>query len=423
MFDGRCKFEICIALSRKRSRMEEKMKIAMMTNNYKPFVAGVPISIERLAEGLRRQGHQVVVFAPDYDGQNWEPDVVRYGSLLKGVAGGASVPNSLDFEIERRFKEGNFDVIHVHHPMMIGRTAGYLSWKYHVPLVFTYHTRYEQYLHYIGMSGLKKVMPAYVRGYTKHCDMVIAPTPLMKDYLDKIRTGAEVRVLPTGLPEESFYPDKEKAGQIRKNLLGDKKYLFCTVARLAKEKNLDFLLRSMKLLKEEWGSNFRLALIGDGPSRKELERKAFLYGINEEILFVGKVPNSEIKNYCHASDLFLFSSLSETQGIVLLESMAAGTPVVALHATGTEDVVINGKNGYMTRESEMEFDKKIMDILEKREIDLLRQGACETARNYCCEKITEDAVKTYMQAIWNRREKDRIRHGNRNQRKDMVYSG
>ena len=87
MFDGRCKFEICIALSRKRSRMEEKMKIAMMTNNYKPFVAGVPISIERLAEGLRRQGHQVVVFAPDYDGQNWEPDVVRYGSLLKGVAG------------------------------------------------------------------------------------------------------------------------------------------------------------------------------------------------------------------------------------------------------------------------------------------------------------------------------------------------
>lgn len=240
MFDGRCKFEICIALSRKRSRMEEKMKIAMMTNNYKPFVAGVPISIERLAKGLRGQGHQVVVFAPDYDGQNWEPDVVRYGALLRGVAGGASVPNSLDFEIERRFKEGNFDVIHVHHPMMIGRTASYLSWKYHVPLVFTYHTRYEQYLHYIGMSGLKKVVPAYVRGYTKHCDMVIAPTPLMKDYLDKIRTGAEVRVLPTGIPEESFYPDREKAGQIRKNLLGDKKYLFCTVARLAKEKNLDF---------------------------------------------------------------------------------------------------------------------------------------------------------------------------------------
>lgn len=399
------------------------MKIAMMTNNYKPFVAGVPISIERLSEGLRRQGHQVVVFAPDYDGQKWEPDVVRYGAFLRGVAGGASVPNSLDFEIERRFKEGNFDVIHVHHPMMIGRTAAYLSWKYHVPLVFTYHTRYEQYLHYVGLAGLKKVMPAYVRGYTRHCDMVIAPTPLMKNYLDRIQSGTEVKVLPTGLPEESFYPEKEKAEQIRERLAGDKKYLFCTVARLAKEKNLDFLLRSMKIRKEECGSDFKLALIGDGPLRKELEKRAVLYGIGEEVLFVGKVPNSEIKNYCHASDLFLFSSLSETQGIVLLESMAVGTPVVALHATGTEDVVVNGKNGYMTKVSVEEFSNKIMDILEKKEIDLLRQGACETALNYSCEKVTQDAVKTYLQAIWNRREKDRIRHGNRNQGKDMVYSG
>lgn len=399
------------------------MKIAMMTNNYKPFVAGVPISIERLSEGLRRQGHEVVVFAPDYDGQEKEAGVVRYGSLLRGVAGGASVPNSLDFEIERRFKEGNFDVIHVHHPMMIGRTARYLSWKYHVPLVFTYHTRYEQYLHYVGLSGFKKIMPVYVRSFTRHCDMVIAPTPLMKDYLEQIESGADIRVLPTGLMKDSFCPDKERARELRRTLAGEKKYLFCTVARLAKEKNLDFLLRCMKIRKEICGSDFKLALIGDGPSRKELEKKAVSYGISEEILFVGKVPNLEIKNYCHASDLFLFSSLSETQGIVLLESMAAGTPVVALRATGTEDVVVNGKNGYMTEVSEKEFAQRIMDILEKKEIELLRQGAFETARNYSCEKVTQNAVKAYIQAIDNRRERNRNRAGNRNRGKDMVYSG
>lgn len=398
------------------------MKIAMMTNNYKPFVAGVPISIERLSEGLRRQGHVVVIFAPDYDGQEEEADVVRYSSLLRGVAGGASVPNSLDFEIERRFKEGNFDVIHVHHPMMIGRTARYLSWKYHVPLVFTYHTRYEQYLHYVGLSGFKKIMPAYVRSYTKHCDMVIAPTPLMKDYLERIESGTDIRVLPTGLTKESFCPDKERAKELRSTLAKDKKYLFCTVARLAKEKNLEFLLRCMKSLKEIYGSNFKLALIGDGPSKKELEKKAALYGIGGEIIFVGKVPNSEIKNYCHASDLFLFPSLSETQGIVLLESMAAGTPVVALRATGTEDVVVNGENGYMTEASEMDFVRKIMDILEKKEIELLRQGALETAQSYSCEKITQNAVKAYIQAIGNRKERDRRKAGNGNQGKDMVYS-
>ena len=117
------------------------MKIAMMTNSYKPFIAGVPVSIERLSRSLQARGHEVVVFAPSYDEQEEEKNVVRYKALLRGVACGFSVPDSLDSKIEKSFKEGNFDVIHVHHPMLIGRTAQYLSWKYHVPLVFTYHTR------------------------------------------------------------------------------------------------------------------------------------------------------------------------------------------------------------------------------------------------------------------------------------------
>lgn len=131
------------------------MKIAMMTNSYKPYIGGVSISIERLSEGLRRNGHEVVVFAPNYKEQETEENVVRYHSLVKGIANGFSVPNSFDPDIERQFKAGKFDVIHVHHPMLIGRTAGYLSAKYDVPLCFTYHTRYEQYLHYIKAPFLK----------------------------------------------------------------------------------------------------------------------------------------------------------------------------------------------------------------------------------------------------------------------------
>ena len=119
------------------------MKIAMMTNSYKPFVAGVPISIERLTDSLRRQGHRVVVFAPSYAGQKEEEDVVRYRSLLRNVAGGFSVPDCLDPAIEREFLRGEFDLIHVHHPMMAGNAARYLSRKYGTPLVFTYHTRYD----------------------------------------------------------------------------------------------------------------------------------------------------------------------------------------------------------------------------------------------------------------------------------------
>lgn len=412
------------------------MKIAMMTNNYKPFVAGVPISIERLTESLRAQGHEVVVFAPDYEGQEEETDVIRYKALIKGVSGGFSVPNSLDRKIEHKFREGNFDLIHVHHPMMIGRTALYLSQKYQVPLVFTYHTRYEQYLHYIGLSKLRKIIPAYIRNYTRSCDLVLAPTLLMKDYLKQIQVGTEVKILPTGLPESSFQHDKEKAARLREQLAGDKKYLFCTVARLAEEKNLTFLLRCMKRYKDIKGDDFRLALVGDGPKRKELKKLTDVLGLEKEVIFVGKAANEEIKNYCHAADLFLFSSLTETQGIVLLESMAAGTPVLALKATGTEDVVVNGKNGYMTSVSEnagtpetlslaeMEFTDRLMDILEKKEIDILRQGALETARNYDCGRIAHDAAAAYIQAIEIRRRKERLKYHNRNgnQNGNMVYS-
>ena len=397
----------------------ETMKIAMMTNSYKPFVAGVPVSVERLTEGLRRIGHEVVVFAPSYDTQEEEQDVVRYGSLLRNVAGGFSVPNSLDPIIEERFREEDFDVIHVHHPMMMGETARYLSKRYEVPLVFTYHTRYEQYLHYVGLSGFGRLMPSYIRHCTTPCDLVIAPTPLMKEYLEEISVKPPVSVLPTGLPMDSFLPDEEKAAQIRRMYLRGRKHLFVSVSRLAKEKNVEFLIRSVKLIKERRGSDFKLLLVGDGPERKHLQRLAEELGVQEEIVFVGAVPNEEIRNYCHAADLFLFASQSETQGIVLIESMAAGTPVLAVRATGTEDVVICGENGYMTNVSEIEFSEKLMDILEKKELQILTEGAKKTAENYRSDLIAAKAEKIYMEAIRRRARKEEERHFRK--RGDVVY--
>ncbi len=389
------------------------MKIAMMTNNYKPYVAGVPISVERLAEGLRALGHQVVIFAPSYDNQEEEEDVVRYRSLIRGVVGGFSFPNSFDPDIEKQFKKGEFDVIHAHHPMLIGRTARYLSNKYRVPLVFTYHTRYEQYLHYVGLSGVKEVIPTYIRNCTKTCDMVIAPTPQIKEYLEEIKVNAQVQVLPTGLPEDSFYPDKETVTEIRKELLGDGKYLFCTVARLAKEKNLEFILESLALYKKEKGIvDFKFALIGEGPEKERLQQQVGELGLSKEVYFVGEVPNTEIKNYCSASDMFLFASKSETQGIVLLEAMATGTPVLAVRGTGTQDIVKNGINGYMVNEIE-EFTNKLMDILENREINHLSQGASESAYEYDSCQIANRAVEIYDRAIIISKERDNQRFGNR----------
>ncbi len=413
------------------------MKIAMMTNNYLPFIGGVPISIQRLSDGLRMAGHQVTVFAPEYSGQTdtgqsdseWlnsersdsiktdreksvsaesdrkqseSCDMIRYRALIKGIVNGASVPDCFDRRIEQEFARGGFDVIHVHHPMMIGWTAAYLARKYHVPLVLTYHTRYEQYLHYIKASCFQGAVPYYMKNYMKCCDMVLAPTPLMQDYLYQIGCRTPVRVLPTGISDDSFHADEHAAAALRRKLLGadiGRKHLFCTVARLAKEKNLEFLfhvLSDRKKIKGE--SDFRLVLVGEGPEEKHLRKLAAKLDLAEEICFAGRVPNAEVKNYCRASDLFLFSSLSETQGIVLLEAMAAGTPVIAVRATGVGDIVVDGVNGFMTGVSETAFGQKLDEVLSCPRSDL-EQGALDTARRYQVQDIARCAADHYREAI------------------------
>lgn len=393
------------------------MKIAMMTNNFLPFVAGVPISVERLSEGLRSIGHEVVIFAPEYKEQKeYEEGVVRYRSLLQGIAGGVSVPDSFDKRIEREFAKGDFDVIHVHHPMLIGWTAARLARKYNVPLVFTYHTRYEQYLHYVKASFLKELVPLYVRQYTKYCDTVFAPTPLMKDYLEEIACPAAVKVLPTGLNEESYQRNETEAAKLRKKLLGDKRFLFCTVARLAKEKNLEFLFRVLAARKaQKGGSDFRFAVVGDGPERKELKKLAAALDLKKEIIFVGKVPNEEVKRYCEAADLFLFSSQSETQGIVLLEAMAAGLPVLAIRASGVSDIVVNGENGFMTSVSETEFARRLDKTLENAgQRSHLSRGALRTAEKYRTKDIAALAAVYYKAAIAGHEQKGKKEDNRRN---------
>lgn len=386
------------------------MKIAMMTNSYKPFVAGVPISIERLSDSLMELGHDVTIFAPTYAEQQDEENIVRYQSMLQGIYYGFSVPNSMDRRIEKMFVPGDYDIIHVHHPMLIGWTALYLSRKYHVPLAFTYHTRYEQYLHYVKASMFKNIVPEYVRLFIRQCDLVFAPTAQMKDYLEKIDSRTDIAILPTGLPEEHFRVNREKSASLRSSLKGGKKYLFCTAARLAKEKNIGFLLESLAIRKNTTGSDFIFALIGEGPEKENLAGQAEALGLSDEVRFLGKVPNHKIKDYFNAADLFLFSSVSETQGIVILESMAAGTPVLAVRATGVEDIVVNGRNGYMTELSQTEYARKLADILDRDEISLLTPGAQDTARSYHTAIIAERALIGYESILRGKEERSYHRY-------------
>lgn len=401
------------------------MRIAMLTNNYKPFIGGVPISIERLSDGLRSLGHEVYIFAPTYDNEVKEEYVIRYKSLKYKMAGGIVVPNIFDLNIEKKFKDLNIDIIHVHHPMLIGQTALYLGKKYNIPVTFTYHTRYEQYLHYVKPYELleerskkeeyeilkqleektlsyskEKLIPSYVRYFSNKCNLVFSPTEMMKAYLEDKGTRSRIEIMPTGLDPSYFKENDEVSKRIREEYKGNKKYLFCTVSRLTKEKNIEFVINGLKLLKDKIGNSFNTIVIGEGPLKEVLEEQIKELGLEENITFLNSISNEKIGDYYRSCDLFLFGSKSETQGIVLLEAMAARNPVVAVKASGVVDVVKNGINGYMTDENVDEWVEKILEIVEDESFnEELREGAYKEALKYLNSNIAKLAEENYKKAM------------------------
>ena len=379
------------------------MRIALMTNNYKPFMGGVPISIERLKNGLEALGHQVTVFAPTYEEQVEEENVFRYATCMKKFIGGIVLPNPFDKRIEEEFKKRNFDIIHVHHPMLIGRTAVYLSRKYNIPLTFTYHTRYEQYVEcYTKSKLIEKLTPLYLRAFLKHCHFVFAPTQGMKDYLVEVCKlyPERIGILPTGIEDANFQVQEEETAKIREQYQSQNMPLLITVSRMAQEKNVEFLLKSLALFKRRWGKPFRMLMIGDGPDRETYERTAADLGLAEEIRFTGKIPNQEIAPYFAAADGFLFASKTETQGIVILEAFAGKTPVIAVEASGVKDIVKSGYNGILTAEDTEQFAGELASFLENGQIrERMEVCARQSALAYREEAVALRAVHYYNSVI------------------------
>lgn len=395
------------------------MKIAMMTNNYKPFVGGVPISVERQAEELVKRKHEVTVFAPEYSdeksGEEFDNGIriIRFPTGKRCMENGMVYPRLILGEITEVFEKETFDLIHTHHPMFVGPTALYLGKKYSIPVVYTYHTRYEDYLHYLDFLkedksfpiirkmllnfGRETVVPKYMRWFTNRCDLILVPTAGMQQRIRENGTKVQTAVFPTGLAEDFYTECPKEADAVRRKYLPEDGILFCTTGRLEKEKNPEFLLEGIVKLKEKMKEPFRMLFIGDGSMRNELEQKVQKLGIADVVRFVGNVPNGQVNRYLQAADVFLFTSKSETQGIVLAEAFAAGCPVVAVDASGVEDIVEDCINGFKTAEDVDVWSDKVLEVLENREE--MQRRAKITAEGYRSTRLAVYEEMLYAQCI------------------------
>lgn len=372
-------------------------------------MGGVPISIEHLAKALRELGHEVYVFAPTHREQENERYVIRYPSMPFSVAG-APIPNVITTLFEKKVQELDIDLIHVHHPALVGNVALFLKKKYGIPVIFTYHTRYEAYLHYIKpLEWLEKktgFVEKYLTWYCNQCDAIVAPTLGMKRYLENRHFSTPISVLPTGIPIESFSPNMRRVNEIRTEYGKGVDYVLCTVSRMAKEKKIEFQIRGLALLKQtlkKKQKSLRFLMIGDGQQKGELQELAKKYDLEQEIVFVGQVENCDITAYLKACDVFTFASKSETQGIVLLEAMAVGNPIVAVKASGVEDIVEDGVTGYLTQEEEGEWSNRILALLEGKELrKKFGEEAQRVAFAYEESEIAKRAVRCYQKVLEGR---------------------
>jgi glycosyltransferase involved in cell wall biosynthesis len=331
------------------------MNILMMTNTFLPHVGGVSRSVQGFTAEFRRRGHRVVIVAPIFEGiPDRETDVVRVPAVQNFNGSDFSVPVPVSGKVFSALKAFSPQVVHSHHPFLLGDTALRVAAIRDIPVVFTHHTMYEKYTHYVPGDSprLKRFVLDLVTGYCNLCDAVIAPGETVAEEIRRRGVKVPVEVIPTGVNREVFAFGDGQAFRKRMGIPPGA-FLVGHVGRLAPEKNLRFLAEAVAcfLLRNQQA---RFFLAGEGPMKKEIERTFEAKGLADRFHSRGVMDHPELASAYQGMDVFAFASRTETQGMVVTEAMAAGTPVVAVDASGVREVVRDGENGRLLPREDLE---------------------------------------------------------------------
>jgi len=342
------------------------LKIGVFTDSFRPYTSGVVRSIELFTREFNQRGHDVFIFGPDYPAMHppKEEGVFRFISVPWPTMPEFTLPIPISIHLSTTIKEIGLDIIHAHSPFLLGRLGARAARRHKLPLVFTFHTLYDQYVHYfpIAEEASKQVVQAIGRDFCNRCNMVVAPSQLVVNYLRRIGVEAPIVNIPTGIELEEF--ENLDTNWLKDNYgikPEEKALLF--VGRLGQEKNVVFLLKAFQnVLKQH--PEVHLVLVGKGPQENFLRQMCYQIGISNKVTFTGVLPRSSIV-HCYASAyMFVFPSVTETQGLVIGEAKAAGLPTVAIKAFGPAEMVEDGEDGILTEPVMTQFSEAIIKLLD-----------------------------------------------------------
>jgi 1,2-diacylglycerol 3-alpha-glucosyltransferase len=382
------------------------MNILMMTNTYLPHVGGVARSVDTFTRAFREKGHNTLVVAPTFASDNGNGDaadesgVVRLAAIQQFNGSDFSVRLPMTGLLNAEVDAFPAHIVHSHHPFLLGDTALRVAANKHVPVIFTHHTLYEEYTHYVPLDSptLKQFTIELSTEYANLCDGVIAPSDSISKLIRERGVKVPVEVIPTGI-DLDFFGSGNREEIREENDIARGAFVIGHVGRLAAEKNLAYLCRAVcGVLKRNPTSVF--LVIGAGPAEEEIRTIAEEHDVESQLRLAGKKTGQALADAYAAMDCFVFSSFSETQGLVIAEAMAAGLPVVALDAPGVREVVRHGRNGFLldAAAEEAEFASCLRKL--KSDADLrkqFRQAARRTAQKFAVEKCADKALAFYEQ--------------------------
>ncbi|MES2499654.1 MAG: glycosyltransferase [Pseudomonadota bacterium] len=374
------------------------MNILLISDVYFPRVNGVSTSIRTFTKQLQSVGHYVHLIAPDYgiatEDEAWisrvsarsiyfdpEDKLMKYGEVLR-----------LAVVLQAK----NFDVIHIHTPFVAHYAGLQLAKLLQIPAIETYHTFFEDYLqHYLpwipqfAARGLARLIS---KNQCNQVDAIVAPSYPLLDVLRNYGVNTLAEVIATGLQASSFDAADGNAFK-QKYAIAQERPMLLYVGRVAHEKNIGFLLVVAKLLSDVMPEAL-LVIAGEGPALPSLRALVKTHNIDKNVQFIGYLDRNTELNSCYkAADVFVFASKSETQGLVILEAMAQGTPVVAIAELGTASILIEGQGALISIENESEFVRKLHSLLINPQ---RRKELGEAARNYAQEKWSAATQATRM---------------------------
>lgn len=337
------------------------LSVIHVTNNYTPYQGGVTRSVCYWHSLLRQKGYQSTIITIDFGthGKN-EDHVIRIPSVFKTTYhnNAIALPIATRIHLKRIFSDIKPDIVHVHHPFLLGYTAASIAYKQKLPCIFTYHTQYDKYLHYIPFSPhvAYQILRTRMKNFFRLVTTTIAPSSSIKHMLTQDYTIYNTVVIPT--PAESLF-----FTQTPKHLPENTPITILTVSRFAQEKNIHFLLNVMKRL--EHHHNFNFILAGYGPQTDALMHYAYeiLHLDRTRVRFIINPDRPALVKLYRAADIFIFSSKTDTQALVLAEAMASGLPLVALDAPGSRDSICHKINGLLVH-NEQEMCQALIKLID-----------------------------------------------------------